>query len=87
MTDSAGQVGIRPFTLAIDTGNGMMGELLPSLLAALPCRVVPLFFEPMAASPTTSRTAQPRQHARSARARCAASTPTSASPSMEMATA
>ena len=46
VTDSAGQVGIRPFTLAIDTGNGMMGELLPSLLAALPCRVVPLFFEP-----------------------------------------
>lgn len=37
---------LRPFTLAIDTGNGMMGELLPSLLAVLPFRVVPLFFEP-----------------------------------------
>jgi len=46
VTDSKGALGIRPFTLAIDTGNGMMGELLPSLLAALPCRVVPLFFEP-----------------------------------------
>jgi phosphomannomutase len=43
---SQGQVAIRPFTLAIDTGNGMMGELLPALLSALPCRVVPLFFEP-----------------------------------------
>ncbi len=37
---------LRPFTLVIDTGNGMMGELLPSLLAPLPCRIVPLYFEP-----------------------------------------
>ena len=37
---------IRPLTLAIDTGNGMMGETLPGLLRKLPCRVIPLFFEP-----------------------------------------
>ena len=43
---SGNERSLRPFTLAIDTGNGMMGELLPSLMAALPCRVLPLFFEP-----------------------------------------
>ncbi len=38
--------GIPPFTLAIDTGNGMMGEILPQLFSQLPCRVIPLYFEP-----------------------------------------
>lgn len=37
---------INPFTLAIDTGNGMIGEFLPRLFAKLPCKVVPLFWEP-----------------------------------------
>ena len=37
---------IKPFTLAIDTGNGMIGEFLPRLFAKLPCKVVPLFWEP-----------------------------------------
>ncbi|MFO0580278.1 MAG: phosphomannomutase/phosphoglucomutase [Polyangia bacterium] len=36
---------IKPFSLVIDTGNGMMGGMLPGLLAQLPCQVTPLFFE------------------------------------------
>jgi phosphomannomutase len=35
----------KPFKLVIDTGNGMMGAVLPNLLASLPCQVTPLFFE------------------------------------------
>jgi len=35
----------KPFKLVIDTGNGMMGAVLPSLLGQLPCQVTPLFFE------------------------------------------
>jgi phosphomannomutase len=38
-------VSIRPFSLVIDTGNGMMGGMLPGLLTQLPCQVTPLFFE------------------------------------------
>jgi len=38
--------GIQPLTLAIDTGNGMMGGLLPRLFDKLPCNVIPLFWEP-----------------------------------------
>ncbi len=37
---------IKPFSLVIDTGNGIMGELLPKLLDKLPCRVSRLYFEP-----------------------------------------
>lgn len=37
---------LRPFKLAIDTGNGIVGEFLPSLLEKLPFAVTPLFFEP-----------------------------------------
>lgn len=36
---------LRPFKIVVDTGNGMMGAMLPGLFAALPCTVVPLFFE------------------------------------------
>lgn len=36
---------IRPFTVVIDTGNGMMGAMLPGLLSQLPCQVIPLYFE------------------------------------------
>ena len=35
----------KPFKLVIDTGNGMMGAVLPGLLANLPSHVTPLFFE------------------------------------------
>ncbi|MFH0937897.1 MAG: phosphomannomutase/phosphoglucomutase, partial [Planctomycetota bacterium] len=36
----------RPLKVAIDTGNGVMGDILPSLLKGLPLKVVPLFFKP-----------------------------------------
>ncbi|MEA2593936.1 MAG: phosphomannomutase, partial [Thermomicrobiales bacterium] len=36
---------IRPLKIAIDAGNGMAGELIPRVFAALPCDVVPLYFE------------------------------------------
>lgn len=36
---------IKPFKIVIDTGNGMMGAMLPGLFKQLPCTVVPLFFE------------------------------------------
>ncbi|MFO0622561.1 MAG: phosphomannomutase/phosphoglucomutase [Polyangia bacterium] len=35
----------KPFKVVIDTGNGMMGAVLPGLLAQLPVEVTPLFFE------------------------------------------
>ncbi|MDR3211385.1 MAG: phosphomannomutase/phosphoglucomutase [Planctomycetota bacterium] len=38
--------GIKPLTVVIDCGNGVMGAFLPQLLAKLPCEVIPLFFEP-----------------------------------------
>ena len=36
----------RPLKVAIDTGNGVMGDILPALLKGLPMKVVPLFFKP-----------------------------------------
>ncbi|HLX64700.1 MAG TPA: phosphomannomutase/phosphoglucomutase [Planctomycetota bacterium] len=36
----------RPLKIAIDTGNGVMGDILPDILKSLPLKVVPLFFKP-----------------------------------------
>ncbi|MCY3019059.1 MAG: phosphomannomutase/phosphoglucomutase [Planctomycetota bacterium] len=36
----------RPLKVAIDTGNGVTGDILPALLKGLPLKVVPLFFKP-----------------------------------------
>jgi phosphomannomutase len=36
---------IKPFTIAIDAGNGMAGETVPRVFKRLPCRVVPLYFD------------------------------------------
>ena len=36
---------IKPFTIAIDAGNGMAGETVPHIFKHLSCRVIPLFFE------------------------------------------
>jgi len=41
----AGGVQIAPLKVAIDTANGIMGKMLPSVLEDLPIEVVPLFFE------------------------------------------
>lgn len=38
--------GIKPLTVVIDAGNGVMGAFLPPLFAKLPCEVIPLYFEP-----------------------------------------
>jgi len=37
---------IKPFHVVIDGGNGMAGTMLPPVLAKLPIRVTPLYFEP-----------------------------------------
>jgi phosphomannomutase len=37
--------GIRPLTVVVDAGNGMAGHTVPTVLAGLPLRVVPLYFE------------------------------------------
>ena len=37
--------GIRPLTVAVDAGNGMAGHTVPQVLAGLPVKVVPLFFD------------------------------------------
>ncbi len=37
--------GIRPLKVAVDAGNGMAGHTVPQVLAGLPVKVVPLFFE------------------------------------------
>ncbi len=37
---------IKPLTLVIDAGNGVMGAFLPALFAKLPCEMIPLYFEP-----------------------------------------
>jgi phosphomannomutase len=37
--------GIRTLTVVVDAGNGMGGHTVPSVLADLPLRVVPLYFE------------------------------------------
>lgn len=36
----------RPLKVAIDTGNGVMGDILPALLKGLPLKIVPLYFKP-----------------------------------------
>ena len=36
---------IKPLKIAIDTGNGMAGKLLPIVLKSLPCKIEPLYFE------------------------------------------
>ncbi len=36
---------IKPFKIAIDAGNGMAGETVPHVFKALPCEVIPLYFE------------------------------------------
>ena len=36
---------IKPFTIAIDAGNGMAGETVPRVFARLPCTVIPMYFE------------------------------------------
>ncbi|MFN3336673.1 MAG: phosphoglucosamine mutase [Thermomicrobium sp.] len=36
---------IKPFTVAIDAGNGMGGLIAPKVLGRLPLRIIPLFFE------------------------------------------
>ena len=35
----------RPLKVAIDTGNGVMGDILPALTKGLPLKIVPLFFK------------------------------------------
>ena len=37
--------GIRPQKVAVDAGNGMAGHTVPQVLAGLPVKVIPLFFE------------------------------------------
>ncbi len=37
---------IKPLTVVVDAGNGVMGAFLPALFAKLPCEVIPLYFEP-----------------------------------------
>ncbi|MCS7050583.1 MAG: phosphomannomutase/phosphoglucomutase [Thermomicrobium sp.] len=36
---------IRPFTVAVDAGNGMGGLIAPKILGRLPLRIIPLYFE------------------------------------------
>ncbi|MFN8554577.1 MAG: phosphomannomutase/phosphoglucomutase [Candidatus Obscuribacterales bacterium] len=36
---------IKPFKIAIDTGNGMGGKIIPPVFKHLPCEIVPLYFE------------------------------------------
>jgi phosphomannomutase len=36
---------IKPFTIAIDAGNGMAGLTVPRVFEHLPCKVIPLYFE------------------------------------------
>jgi phosphomannomutase len=38
--------GIKPLTVVIDAGNGVMGAFLPALFEKLPCEVIKLYFEP-----------------------------------------
>ncbi|MDR1533518.1 MAG: phosphomannomutase/phosphoglucomutase [Planctomycetota bacterium] len=39
-------IGIKPLTVVIDAGNGVMGSFLPRLLEKLPCELIPMYFEP-----------------------------------------
>ena len=36
---------IRPYTLAVDAGNGMAGKIVPPVFERLPCTLIPLYFE------------------------------------------
>ncbi len=36
---------IKPFSIAVDAGNGMAGKLIPELFKNLPCKIFPLYFE------------------------------------------
>lgn len=36
---------IKPFKVVVDTGNGMMGILIPKIFEKLPCKLIPLFSE------------------------------------------
>lgn len=38
--------GIKPLTVAVDAGNGVMGAFLPKLFEKLPCEIIPMYFEP-----------------------------------------
>jgi phosphomannomutase len=37
---------IKPLTVVVDAGNGVMGAFLPRLFEKLPCELIPLYFEP-----------------------------------------
>ncbi len=37
--------GVRPLTVVIDAGNGMGGHTVPAVLADLPLRIIPMYFE------------------------------------------
>ncbi|MCC8189946.1 MAG: phosphomannomutase/phosphoglucomutase, partial [Planctomycetes bacterium] len=37
---------IKPLTVVVDAGNGVMGAFLPRLFEKLPCEVIPMYFEP-----------------------------------------
>ncbi len=37
---------IKPLTVVVDAGNGVMGAFLPKLFEKLPCEVIPMYFEP-----------------------------------------
>jgi phosphomannomutase len=36
---------IRPYTVAVDAGNGMAGKIVPPVFDRLPCTLIPLYFE------------------------------------------
>ena len=36
---------IKPFTIAVDAGNGMGGKIVPAVLGRLPVKIIPLYFE------------------------------------------
>jgi phosphomannomutase len=36
---------VKPYTIAIDAGNGMAGMIMPRVFQQLPCELVPLYFE------------------------------------------
>lgn len=36
---------LRPFTIAVDAGNGMAGKIVPRVFDRLPCELIPLYFE------------------------------------------
>ncbi len=38
--------GIKPLTVVVDAGNGVMGAFLPQLFEKLPCELIPMYFEP-----------------------------------------